>query len=658
MSNSMSLPLEKCMKCGEECDILLSSLAAFFEITDLCDHKFCKSCFRKENTDLATSETYTFRCPCCHTSYYEDMLSIEVVILLGEAATITIHIEPQLSLPVAETSEERTLIVFNMNKLLIEKLEAAIKLDPANLNSMCLLFRCCQEGRQFYVDHKCFISEEGARSAHYCQVTTGFWNFYESNIYQYACKMLDHPAISEQNREYLKSACWHELAVIFNVNHNYPAALKYSKLAYECLLRVDHNNLSYAKALYDESCADFAELPPLRFAVGDEVEFLHKLDTENEWKLGEIVELYYREWDFELSFTAPYRLQLLEGDESDPVYAWVKGDIDRYIRKVGVSSIEDTRFQAQLDAKVEELAQVYYSKEFIRGVYRTLAHDREFVDMIQSVWGIELSVHVLSVYHINVTYREPLVRTDSGYHIPTADEVIAGIRAFFDPTHLSDHVAPSAADKDRDSQWIRADVLRILRGDCPTSIRCDDAFIHGRLLRSITNHIVALYPLDSFSPTTSTTNGDHAPTSAASNVQEKAPTVYERLTSALSDPVCLSRSGHQEVWNGLERCLTNPNTTPALECPFIYVFVKYCLNHDVVVPQVAIAVYDRMNMQLSREFIRCANPTCELNRLDQSTGKVKFKKCSRCLAVIYCSRECQVAHYPLHKKLCRAPSKA
>ena len=113
--------------------------------------------------------------------------------------------------------------------------------------------------------------------------------------------------------------------------------------------------------------------------------------------------------------------------------------------------------------------------------------------------------------------------------------------------------------------------------------------------------------------------------------------------------------GHGFAWYGLEECLENHNTAPSCECPFIYFFVKFCLNHDIPVPQVALALYDRMNAQLSREFIRCANPTCVLNRLDKSTGQVKFEKCSRCLAVIYCSRECQVAHYPLHKKLCRAP---
>ena len=89
------------------------------------------------------------------------------------------------------------------------------------------------------------------------------------------------------------------------------------------------------------------------------------------------------------------------------------------------------------------------------------------------------------------------------------------------------------------------------------------------------------------------------------------------------------------------------------ECPLIYFFVRYCLGQGAGVPKPALALYDRMNMQLSREFIRCGNPTCELNRLDNSTGHIKFKKCSRCNAVIYCSRACQVAHYPTHKAVCK-----
>ena len=33
------------------------------------------------------------------------------------------------------------------------------------------------------------------------------------------------------------------------------------------------------------------------------------------------------------------------------------------------------------------------------------------------------------------------------------------------------------------------------------------------------------------------------------------------------------------------------------------------------------------------------------------------KRCSRCLSVVYCGRECQVAHWKAHKKACKAASK-
>ena len=125
-----------------------------------------------------------------------------------------------------------------------------------------------------------------------------------------------------------------------------------------------------------------------------------------------------------------------------------------------------------------------------------------------------------------------------------------------------------------------------------------------------------------------------------------------RLEFMIPDPHYASGRRFLILWKNFVNYIDKSGLGLACECPFVYFFVKYCLDQGVGVPKPALVVYDRMNMQLSREFIRCANPSCELNKLDQSTGKVKFKQCGRCLAVIYCSRECQVAHYPEHKRLC------
>ena len=239
-----------------------------------------------------------------------------------------------------------------MNKLVVEKLEAAIILNPANFCALHLLFLSCSNCHIYLIKHK--INESSNE-------------FYKLKLFNNSFELYDHPQASTSGRyDIVRSESCYELARIFHSCH---AALQYSKQAYEhCLRTPEHINLSDCKALYLETRAAFAELPPLRFAVGDEVEFLHELETgsESEWRQGKIVELYYRERDFDISFSAPYRLQLIEGYEGNthPVYAWVMADLDRYVRKVGVRSIEETRYQARLDAKVEELAQVYCSMHY------------------------------------------------------------------------------------------------------------------------------------------------------------------------------------------------------------------------------------------------------------------------------------------------------
>ena len=273
------------------------------------------------------------------------------------------------------------------------------------------------------------------------------------------------------------------------------------------------------------------------------------------------------------------------------------------------------------------------------------------------------------MYRALVMHREPLVRTDSGYHVPSSEEVIAGIRAFFDPAHLRVNAAPSEVAEDRDLQRVRAEIIDSFRG---FHLKCVDfakvSTIQGRLLySSICCIMLSILPvtrsmstarLDPSWPTIKVYNQQHdftVPLQLSKAISKVSSSLelwslmldfnyYERLKTLLT------------VWIAVHQCLENPDAGSACECPFIYFFVKYCLDQGMGVPKLALALYDMMNMQLSREFIRCANPTCKLNKLDKSAGQVKFKKCSRCQAVIYCSRECQTAHYPEHKRLCREHS--
>ena len=632
------------MKCKEESDILLNSCSSFGGV---CVHQICQSCFRKENTDLDTSLPRTFSCPCCHILFYKDMLSIDEAILIGEAVTIRAHVFPQLSSTAdVEISIENITSINEMNRMLIEKLESALLLNPSNMYTLYLLYRSCCYAHRFLLAH---------------EPRHDFIVLYGLKLCDYAYKLIDVSTLPNGYAN-IKTDIHHELSCVFHVNRNHPAALKYAKLAYElCLRSSDHRHLSSYKDVYINLRAAFAKLPPLRFAVGDEVEFLHELGTGSEWKLGKIVELYHRERDFAITFTAPYRLQLLEdSDSSDepPVYAWVKADLDRYVRKVGVRSIEDTRYQARLNIKVAELARVYFAVDFMQDVYRTLVQDLDFVAMLQSVWQIELSVSMLVSYRMLIMHRKPLVRTESGYHVPSSEEVIAGIRAYFDPSYLSGNAASSAAGEGRYTQWI----ISVLKGapiDATGAIDASD--VQGLLMHSIRNHFWVLIrsdPPSSLGSTPRPLDGSRnfsVPMEISEGIARASTT--RDLRALQVDPTSISKQEYLlNAWVAVHECLENPDAEAACECPFVYFFIEFWLKQGWGVPKLALALYDRMNMQLSREFIRCANPTCELNRLDQSTGQVKFKLCSRCKTVIYCSRECQTAHYPEHKLLCREHS--
>ena len=662
------------MKCNKKNDLLITSKTLNCGNLGYCNsHKFCQKCFRQHNINFANKTSLVCQCPCCYAPFYDDMLSFEEAVLFGEAATFCEYLYDQLTKPMLP--ESKVIFFDKLLETTVKKLEAAYLLNPTNFKTIYLLFIIGTKGLRFRLDYP---KDSEFNSLEYFRII----------ICDNAFRLLDHPVMLSGN-DAAKIEIYSELSRIFFVHYNIPTALKYAKLAYEyCLRSPAQYRLGYFKDVYLDYRTAFAELPPLRFAVGDEVEFLHELETGGEWRKCKIVELYYRERDFEVSVIAPYRLQLLKDTDSDdesdtadqpPIYAWVKADQDRYVRKVGVRSIEDTRYQARLDAKVEELARVYCSKEFMQDIYRTLAQDLEFVEHLLSEWDIELSEHILYLYRVQRMCRLPLIRTGSGYYIPTADEVIAGIKDYFDPIHRD----TSTAEKPSNSAEVmllkqhnmtslydgpRARVIMLRRADIDdetTDGFSNDTSVFALLIQSIMSYVsfgAREYQAAATADASTLLLRKSAytlplPDSCISPVLNKAvskASSQRDLRNIVSEPWCDDDiQGLAMAWIPIHQCLEDTATESACECPYVYFLVRYCLGQGAAVPKLVLALYDRMNMQLSRDFIRCANPTCELNKLDESGGKVKFKKCSCCLAVIYCSRECQVAHYPEHKRLCR-----
>eukprot|EP00613_Pedinella_sp_CCMP2098_P074746 CAMPEP_0171923842 /NCGR_PEP_ID=MMETSP0993-20121228/22501_1 /TAXON_ID=483369 /ORGANISM="non described non described, Strain CCMP2098" /LENGTH=587 /DNA_ID=CAMNT_0012561971 /DNA_START=39 /DNA_END=1802 /DNA_ORIENTATION=+ len=63
-----------------------------------------------------------------------------------------------------------------------------------------------------------------------------------------------------------------------------------------------------------------------------------------------------------------------------------------------------------------------------------------------------------------------------------------------------------------------------------------------------------------------------------------------------------------------------------------------------------------INANIYESLLRCCSPECGVLEVK---GQPKFKKCSGCLAVLYCSRACQKAHYRAqHKQECRSMAQA
>ena len=661
-----------CMLCKCESSLLFCTDGLGFV---LCGHIFCTPCFTKNN---ANNNTQSLKCPVCQGPYYYSISSLEEAIMIGEGGYCNVEYF-RINYNNIYNSDAFSLLIKGIK--IFEKL---IELFPDSISGLIFLI--------YWYSEAVIAGEQGIRESDdnavsFIEKKANIMK-YAWNCYQSCMRLLDMTSHESSFlfTSYLEEYYLH-MGHAFQLGTNYYMCVKYYKLAYDEALRAgNHPKLNEYKEQLSRALVLLSDLPSLRFAVGEEVECLDlgSGGGSGEWLQGNIIEQHYRERDSPLNYCAPYRVlvsvlteestvhsQSLESDAPGCRYIVVEDDSDAHIRKPGKISIEETRYESRLDAKVAELARLYCSKEFIADMFSTLSEDEEFCTTLFYSWQLELSVPLLYLYRILIMYRQPLVRTDTGYHVPTSEEVVAGIRAFFNPTTpIADLEARVLADTATDIERVKvADcfVLRLPGKAIGQETFNSKLYLDARLPEASLTLALTAY-LEMYIGKT-----DNVFTMASvieSGFSISLPSFYSPSSEALQ-LIAGARSARQlsllygqfnamggsELFfrlylHALDALNLAGSATAQRECPHILFFVKYCLEQGLTVPSPLLAVYNNMRIQLSCSFLRCARPGCEHSKLELSSGEVKFKKCSRCLTVIYCSRECQVTHYPAHKKFC------
>ena len=302
----------KCNKCKVVCEHLLCSFD-YISFIGSCYHIYCSSCFKKENDfDFKSKKPL---CPCCKNVYYEHIKSVEEALLKGEAAYL-------INDALYQSLGRDKSVIHSLYNEALSKYEKALLINPSNIVTMYSIIYSCLQGLDY-----CEGIDSSVKNAQYdlpsvqrmVQINSAESHHYLEMEYECCLDLIEQVFDSHgQSRIHILhdnegqptvpklEEFYNHLALIFLRSGNIPEGFKCSKLAYEICLRSPlQARLDRYKNNFRIMKDKFAKEPPLRFAVGDEVEFLHELETGNEWRLGKIIEVYYRERDFSRSLLYP-----------------------------------------------------------------------------------------------------------------------------------------------------------------------------------------------------------------------------------------------------------------------------------------------------------------------------------------------------------------
>ena len=295
----MATQLGDPMKC-EKCHIKTNDLLCSFDHLSMigsCYHIYCPSCFKEEN-DFGFKNKKP-KCPCCYSFFYEYVDSIEEALLIGEAAYLNYDAEIRSHNLGRDKSVTHTI----QNKA-IDLFEQALLLNPSNIIAMFCTMHSCLRGLDY-----CREIDNNAKPAQYpipsvqklLQINSAERYHCRQSIYD-CCLNLIEKAYDSHGKSLIHihlnplgqptvpklEEFYSILGTVFHESGNQSAALKHAKLAYEISLCSGRSGLDEYKSELGRMKKSFDEEPVLRFAVGEQVEFLHESEGGTEWRLGKL----------------------------------------------------------------------------------------------------------------------------------------------------------------------------------------------------------------------------------------------------------------------------------------------------------------------------------------------------------------------------------